>query len=243
MTTSTKNRVLPFILAAVCLAAGLGLGVLSGDSELDQASVNSGRSAEQSAEGKQLKTLQQDLLSTLVLPTDFQTVPDFSLLDVDGEPLDQTMLDAHWNVLFFGFTHCPDVCPITLSVMQDVVAQLETMDVPQPQMIFVTVDPLRDTPEVMKNYVGYFNKDFIGVTGELNDIHQLIRALGIVAAFRVKEDNPDEYDVDHTASMLLVDPQRRVRAKLTAPHAADTIVTDYTTLMRALAPTQNALLD
>jgi len=76
----------------------------------------------------------------------------------------------------------------------------------------------------------------------LNEVLQLTRTLGIVAAFTVREDDPNEYDVDHTASMLLIDPQGRMRAKLTAPHSADTIVTDYVTILNALAPAQSASL-
>ena len=143
---------------------------------------------------------------------------------------------------FFGFTHCPDVCPITLTVMQEVVEKLKDFKVPQPQTVFVTVDPKRDTPEIMNQYIGYFNSDFIGVTGELNQVHQLTQALGIVAAFTVHEDDPTAYDVDHTASMLLIDPLGRMRAKLTAPHEADSIVTDYVTLLNALEPAQRAAL-
>lgn len=243
MSEKTKKRILPFVVAGLCLVGGVALGVLTNQPDPARSVTGGELSAAQSAEAEQLAALQEELLSTLVLPTDFQKVPDFSLLNGDSEPLDQTLLDGQWSVLFFGFTHCPDVCPITLSVMQDVVTQLEPIDVPQPQTVFITVDPKRDTPEVMKNYVGYFNKDFIGVSGELNDIHQLTRALGIVSVFRAREDDPATYDVDHTASMLLVDPQRRVRAKLTAPHSADTIVSDYTTLMRALAPIQNAAVN
>ena len=231
MSTQTKKRLLPIAVAALCLFAGVAAGVI----------FNSQGSADES-EKTELASLQKQLLRTLVLPEDFKTVPNFSLVNGDSQPVDSSLFKNQWSVVFFGFTHCPDVCPITLTVMQEVVEQLKELNVPQPQTVFVTVDPKRDTPEVMKNYVNYFNSDFIGVTGELNEVHQLTRALGIVAAFTAHEDDPTQYDVDHTASMLLIDPQGRMRAKLTAPHTADTIVTDYVTILNALEPARSAAL-
>ena len=118
--------------------------------------------------------------------------------------------------------------------MKNVVEKLTELDVQTlPQVVFVSVDPVRDTSEVMKNYIGYFNESFVGVTGDVNSLHDMTRALGIVASFTANEADPDNYIVDHTASLLLIDPQRRVRAKITPPHEADTIVTDYLTLISA----------
>lgn len=241
MSTNTKSRIVPVAVAGLCLLAGLAAGIAM--NKLDDGSLPDSAAVGSTSEEAKLEALQKQLLRTLVLPEDFKTVPEFSLLDGNSQPLDETVFDNQWSVVFFGFTHCPDVCPITLTVMQDVVEQLQAFNVPQPQTLFFTVDPKRDTPEVMKNYVGYFNSDFIGVTGELNEMLQLTKSLGIVAAFTAREDDPTQYDVDHTASMLLIDPQGRMRAKLTAPHAADTIVTDYVTLLNALAPAQSAALE
>ena len=237
MTSAKKNRFFPMVVAGLCLFAGLAAGIAFTGTD-----KGTGAAAGVEAKKSELAALQNQLERSLVLPEDFKTVPEFSLVNVDSEPLDKSLFTNQWSVVFFGFTHCPDVCPITLTVMQDVVEQLKEFNVSQPQTVFVTVDPKRDTPEVMKNYVGYFNSDFIGVTGELNDVHQLTRALGIVSAFTVRKDDPTQYDVDHTASMLLIDPKGRVRAKLTAPHEADTIVADYVTLLNALDPTQSAAL-
>jgi len=180
-----------------------------------------------------LRKVQSDLKSTQVLPTDFKSVPTFSLLDVNGSEITESALSEQWSLLFFGYTHCPDVCPITLNVMKDVVTKLEADSSPPMQVVFVTVDPVRDTPEIMKKYIGYFNQEFVGISGALNDINQLTRSLGIVAAFTANDEDPKNYLVDHTASMLLVDPSLRVRAKFSPPHEAATIVEDYKTLMSA----------
>lgn len=237
MSTTTKKRIFPMAVAGLCLMAGLGAGIIFNSSG-NSATEKSGNDSEKA----ELASLQNELLRTLVLPENFKSVPQFSLLNGDSQPIDNSLFDNQWSVVFFGFTHCPDVCPITLTVMQEVTEKLTEFNVPQPQTVFVTVDPKRDTPEVMKNYVNFFNSDFIGVTGELNEVLQLTRTLGIVAAFTAHEDNPSEYDVDHTASMLLIDPQGRMRAKLTAPHEVDTIVTDYVTILKAFEPAQSAAL-
>ena len=160
-------------------------------------------------------------------------MPAFSLLDVNGNEITEAALAEQWSLMFFGYTHCPDVCPITLSVMKEVAATLEADSSPPLQVVFMTVDPVRDTPEIMKNYVSFFSEEFVGISGDLNATHELTRALGIVAAFTANKDNPENYLVDHTASMLLVDPDLRVRAKFAPPHEAATIVEDYKTLMGA----------
>jgi len=215
----------PLILAAmVGIAAGITVALSGPDSPGEGTA---------SAEAD-LAPLQAKMRNTVVLPEDFRRVPDFTLQAGDGAALEQDFLDDRWTLAFFGYTHCPDVCPITLQVMKNVVADLQAQDVEPMQVAFFTVDPVRDTAERMKEYVGFFDEDFVGVTGELNDVQALTRSLGIVSAFTAVEGKPDEYLVDHTASMLLIDPQRRVRAKFNAPHEADTIVQDFVTLREAL---------
>jgi len=232
----------PLALALVCLLAGLGAGLamnhLSGDKTGPERTAGAQTDANEEAA---LAAVQDKLLNTLVLPSNFKSVPEFSLLDVNNEPVTQTLFTDEWSIVFFGFTHCPDVCPITLSVVQDVNAQLAETDLPKPQTVFVSVDPKRDTPEVLKAYLGFFDENYKGVTGDLTGVLDFARALGIVAAFTAKEDT-ESYDVDHTASMLLIDPMGRLRAKFSAPHTADAIVSDYMTLMAAIGPTRSAAL-
>lgn len=241
MTAPVFRRFIPILLAIGCVAAGAVASVYINKPQGSEPATIANDPLNH-PERDQLAAIQEELVNSSVLPTDFRAVPDFSLLDVDGAPIDKSVFSDKWSVVFFGFTHCPDVCPITLTVMKDVVKQLESVDVPQPQTVFVSVDPNRDTPEVMKRYIGYFNPDFLGVTGELNEVHKFTKALGIVTAFTARADDPTQYDVDHTASMLLIDPEQRVRAKLSAPHTADAIVADYTAIVKALASTQAASL-
>ena len=234
-------RFLPVIaIAIVGLIAGIYVSSKTGLSngrvraeDFATQSKDQNTAKAESGEIAMLRDVQAKLKSTQVLPSDFKSVPAFSLLDVDGNEITEAALAKQWSLMFFGYTHCPDVCPITLNVMKEVVTKLEADSSPPLQVVFMTVDPVRDTPEIMKNYIGFFNEDFVGISGDLNASNQLTRALGIVAAFTANNEDPKNYLVDHTASMLLIDPDLRVRAKFSPPHEAATIVEDFKTLMGA----------
>lgn len=217
-----KQRSLLVLAAVIGLGAGLAFALRGG--------APTGTAADET----QLAAVQEQLTHTIVLPEDFRTVPEFTLQGTDGEALDASFLDEQWTLAFFGYTYCPDVCPITLQVMKEVVARLDSERHDPMQVAFFTVDPARDTAERMREYVGFFDEDFVGVTGELTPVLELTRSLGIVASFTAVDGQPDDYLVDHTASMLLIDPQRRVRAKFNAPHQIDSIVADYLVLRDAL---------
>ena len=171
--------------------------------------------------------------TSIALPLDFQTVSDFELLDVNAAPITQSVFEDQWSIVFFGYTHCPDVCPITLHTMKNVVSKISEQQQIKPQIVFMSVDPVRDTSEIMKNYISFFDEEFVGITGDRNAMHALTSSLGIVASFTANPDDPENYIVDHTASLLLIDPQKRLRAKISAPHVAETIVDDYLTIIGA----------
>ena len=217
-------------LAALALAAGVA-GVLAAN----LSARDPGPSAPGAADEAELGALQARLTNALALPAHFRAVPAFSLVGTDGAPVDEGFLEGRWTLAFFGFTHCPDVCPITLQVMKEVVTELESRGAEPMRVAFFTVDPKRDTPERMAEYVAFFDEDFVGVTGEVADVHALTSALGIVAAFTANESDPQDYGVDHTASMLLIDPELRVRAKFNPPHESGAIVADYLTLRAELS--------
>ena len=228
-----RSRHLPLVaLALVAGVAGVVAASLVG-APGPGADASADAAPAAASDSRELQALQGELVNTLALPEDFRIVPPFTLAGGDGEPLDESFLEGRWTLAFFGYTHCPDVCPITLQVMKQVVAELESRDVEPMQVAFFTVDPNRDTAERMGEYVAFFDEDFVGVTGEMADVRALTAELGIVASFTANDADPDAYLVDHTASMLLIDPARRVRAKFNPPHEADAIVADYLTLMGA----------
>jgi protein SCO1/2 len=157
----------------------------------------------------------------------------FELLDHHGGAFTADDLRGQWSFLFFGYTHCPDVCPTTLSVLNSVAGKLADAS-GAARFVFVTVDPERDTPEVLARYVTYFNGEFLGVTGERAAIDALTRQLGILHMRVEAQDDAASYLVDHTASVLLFNPAGEFQALFSPPLDADTIAGEFRTITDAL---------
>lgn len=169
-------------------------------------------------------------LTTGTALTPAHPLPEFSLLDGAGRPFTRDSLRNRWSLMFFGFTHCPDVCPTTLGVLGQVHKQLANLPIAQqPAVIFVSVDPQRDTPEIVGKYVHFFATDFIGVTGSVAAVDQLTAAIGVPVA-RVLLPSGD-YTVDHSGAVFVVDPDAALRAVLSSPASADAISADYRRLI------------
>lgn len=154
-------------------------------------------------------------LQTAVMYPSRLVVPDFGLQRADSRALTQADLHGHWTVVFFGFTHCPDVCPVTLAAFKQVWSVLSAQGATDKvRFAFISVDPERDTPEQLARYVEFFNKDFVAATGTDDELTRLTRSLGLVYA-RIP-DPTGGYSVDHSASAVIIDPQGR-RAGLFRP--------------------------
>ena len=161
-----------------------------------------------------------------------RAIQPFALLDHHGDAFTADSLSGQWTFVFFGYTHCPDVCPTTLSVLNSVATRLA--DAPDAtRFVFVTVDPERDTPEVLNRYVSYFNGEFVGVTGEPAAIGELTRQLGIMYMRVEDQGDPASYLVDHTASILLFNPEGHFQALFSPPLDADTIASEFLTIAGA----------
>ncbi len=130
-------------------------------------------------------------------------IKDFTLQNHRGEAVDLQTLKGKWSLMYFGFTHCPDICPTTLAKLNDVVGLLDTDIADQTQVMLVSVDPARDTPEKLAEYVPFFNKDFIGVTGEFLQIMGFTRNVNVAFSKVVLD---DDYTVDHTGNLVLINP-------------------------------------
>lgn len=149
-------------------------------------------------------------------------LPAFTLTDADGQPFGKDRLAGHWSVVFVGFTNCPDVCPNTLGVLKTVHAKLQEEQRPL-QVVFLSVDPERDTPEVLGKYVRYFNPAFVGITGETAELDRVAAAMGFVYA---KVPMPQSYTIEHWSGLILINPQAQITGYFNAPVQPGTLAAD-----------------
>ena len=126
---------------------------------------------------------------------------EFSLKDMNNDTITQKSFDGPLTAIFFGFTHCPDVCPMTLNKMDIVLSKLKNKN-KTVKLFFISVDPQRDTPKVIKNDLSSFNNNFIGITGDPEKIFLLSQSWGIVSQKIFLEGG--EYNVDHSSPVILL---------------------------------------
>jgi protein SCO1/2 len=157
-------------------------------------------------------------------------LPQFTLLDDNGNTIDRSVFTGQWDLVFFGFTHCPDICPTTLQTLARVGQQLaERGQDPMPRIVLVSVDPERDTPEIMARYVSSFGDDILGITGSLDEIGKLTDALGIYFAKTPVENG--NYSVDHSTVVMVINPQGHFQALFGAPHRVEEFLHDLPLVM------------
>ncbi len=125
----------------------------------------------------------------------------FSLKDVNNNPINEKSFEGPLTALFFGFTHCPDVCPMTLNKLDIIIDRLEK-DNKKMKVVFISIDPERDTPKVMRDYINSFNNKFIGITGKPEKIFLLSQSWGIISQKIFSEDG--QYTVDHSSPVILL---------------------------------------
>lgn len=135
-----------------------------------------------------------------------QVLP-FELLDENGGTFTRDDLVGKWTMIFPGFTHCPDICPTTMAQLGQMWGYLDEKPKEDLQVIMLSVDPNRDTVEILGQYVNYFNEDFIGLTGNLGTIADLAAQLNIAFDIINPDNAPDQYDVAHSANIVLVNPE------------------------------------
>jgi protein SCO1/2 len=166
--------------------------------------------------------------ATLLQPP--RPLPEFAFTDQEERPFGPEQLRGHWSILFFGFTSCPDVCPTTLAILKE--SEKLLADLPgeqQPQIIFVSVDPQRDTPTQLARYVKSFSPTFTGITGGQEAVQEFARQMGVPVAITPLEGGG--YTVDHSAAIFIVDPNGALRALSSTPHTAQIIAADYRTIV------------
>ena len=151
----------------------------------------------------------------IILLPQSRSVPELEMNDENGQPVRVDQLKGKWSVVFFGYTFCPDICPTTLAQLRQVKSELPKEAVDRMQVVLVSVDPNRDTPTQLKQYLGYFDKDFRGLTGSLEATQKLANALSI--PFIPADTSKPGYTVDHSGNLALIGPDGAQRGFIRAP--------------------------
>lgn len=159
-------------------------------------------------------------------------LPEFELFDHNGGILNKDSLQDHWSLMFFGYTQCPDICPGSMQTMDQVIQAVEAQDIDNLKVYFVSVDPYRDTPELIKNYVEYFNEDIIGATNTEEKLRELTGPLGILHQVHRESEDDMDYLVDHSGYFLLFNPQAEFTGLFSAPHDAAVIAHDLVQIIQ-----------
>ena len=219
------NRTTLLILMAA-LAAGLGLWaaqVAFGPSPL------ASRAAPARLGGP---ALDPATMKAVRLFPQLRPVPDFALQQSDGTALSAKELQGRWTIVFFGFTHCPDVCPTTLSELAQVQKLWAGLDPSlRPQVLFVSVDPERDTPEKTGEYAAYFHPDTLAATLPEPALQAFANSLGMVYMKVPTQDG--DYTMDHSTPLVLLDPRGHQAGLLRPPFVHADIAADLIALSKA----------
>ena len=165
-------------------------------------------------------TVSEFVANKFMPATTFDVGAKFSLINHQGAPVTESVFQGHPSALFFGFTHCPEVCPTTLNDLALAKQELGPND--KLKVYFITLDPLRDTSDVLAEYIPYFGPDFMGITGSEADIQALSKSWGIYS--QRSELSDDGYNIDHTATVFLLDSKGQFAGTIAYGEAQDIAV-------------------
>ncbi|MCD5983307.1 MULTISPECIES: SCO family protein [Pseudomonas] len=206
----TRTQKTVFILVAVvALIMGLTINrVLSGKGPGDQTAL---------------------IDAGVILLPQSRSLPSLSMSDQNGAPVAVDELKGKWTLVFFGYTYCPDICPTTLAQLRDIRTKLPQEAVDNMRVVLVSVDPNRDTPQQLKQYLGYFDPRYIGLTAPVADIQKLASALSI--PFIPADTSKPGYTVDHSGNLALIGPDGRQRGFIRSPLNAQKLVAQLPVLL------------
>jgi protein SCO1/2 len=158
----------------------------------------------------------------IILLPQHRDIPALSMTDQDGQPTRLDQLKGKWSLMFFGYTFCPDICPTTLAQLRRVKAQLPTASVERLQVILVSVDPQRDTPAKLKEYLGYFDKDFRGFNAPAPVLETFAKAVSM--PYLPPDTSKPNYTVSHSGNLALIGPDGTQRGFIRAPFDTQKLV-------------------
>lgn len=198
------------VLVAVIALLALALGVIAGLAR---------------------REARQTILESATMLDPPRAVPDFLLTDQFGAPFTKVRLQGGWTILFAGFASCPDVCPTTLAMLREIETRMAARGKAL-RVVFLSVDPERDTPARLKAYAAHYSDSFIAVTAPEPELGRVAQSMGIAYVKVPAAERPEAYTVDHSAALLLFNPQGDIAAYFLAPHDPAVLADD---LERALA--------
>lgn len=165
---------------------------------------------------------------TATLLNDRQSLPAFSLARQGGS-FGNAQLQGRWTLMYFGYTYCPDICPTALTTLKGVVEALAARKQALPQVLMVSVDPARDSPEKLAGFTAFFDPGFIGATAPDAALAPLVKHLGVFFE-RHDPGKAGQYVVDHSDAVYLIDPAGRLKAVFAGPRDVPAMVADYLAL-------------
>ncbi|MDP6103852.1 MAG: SCO family protein [Gammaproteobacteria bacterium] len=195
------------------------------------------------------KYLSKNLKVSHLIYNPDKKLSSFSLIDHNNNKFENENLKDEWTVLTFIYTHCPDVCPTELMNISTLKSKIKKSNSSfMPNFVVITFDPIRDTPEILKSYVTHFDEDFLGVSGDQNQIDQLVKDFGAYYERVMYSDSgelilipnyekiPPEamengYSINHTAWVYLVNPGGQIHAGFPAPHKPNDMLEDIKLLV------------
>ncbi|MEM7258415.1 MAG: SCO family protein [Pseudomonadota bacterium] len=201
------KKLTPILIAIVAIAAGAFFAVQQSDRQAPE-------------------------ISGFAFPSP-KPLAEIELIDQDNALVDADFFKDKWTFIYVGYTFCPDACPMTMTIMDQLHATLADNDelADNVQMMLVSIDPERDTPDRLKSYVSHFNDTFVGVTGTADNLSGF--ASQVSAVYVVPDDRSDpNYLVDHSSTIILIDPNAAVHALFTPPQAAQALAADFKILRK-----------
>ena len=156
----------------------------------------------------------------------------FRMIDDQDKPFTLDNFKGHYSLVFFGFTHCPYLCPTTLAMLNQSYKMMQREKLnSMPRIIFISVDPEQDTPAVIKTYLSSFNSAFLGATGSKADLDKLTEEMSVLYTKVMQPGDNQHYTIDHSGAIILVNPQGQFQGVFTTPHDAKKIADDMKILI------------
>lgn len=168
----------------------------------------------------------------IILLPQSRHLPAITLMNQDGQPVVMNELKDQWSLLFFGYTFCPDICPTTLAQLRQIKSELPKEVQDKLQIVLVSVDPNRDTPQQLKQYLSYFDPAFVGLTPDTVDTLQTL-ANAVSIPFIPADTSKPNYTVDHSGNLALIGPDGTQRGFIRAPFSNEKMVARLPVLLES----------